>query len=362
MTTNIGFEIKVIRANILTFEADVMTLVYPQSWTSLGRQVIEAVPEDSSIVQRPPRVGQWRLVPSEGSVKARSLLLLGAPPRREFTYDALRKLSREAINALYEAGNNPPSAHVAMNVFGIGWGFDEAEAFRAMLFGFVSAVKDKIIPAQLKQISVVENRSSRAEVLNTVLEQFWQDDTLAETKVPRSKKSGGKSTKLPSPATPSPHEAVLLTPSTPEPAAPIASLDGPSVFVAMPFSPRFNDLFYFALLPAIKAVGFQCIRLDKVSYTGDVIETIKSRIRDAELVIAVLDSLNPNVFLEIGYAWGQGIPTLLLVSAEQVQDKLPFDVISQRYVSYDSIRQLADQLPDEIRAVAKPSGIRPDPD
>ncbi len=359
MTTNIGFEIKVVRSNILTFEADVLTLVYPQSWTSLGRQIADALPPESSIIKRPPRAGEWRLVPSEGAAKAPSLLLLGAPPRRDFTYNALRNLSRQAIKALYEVGNNPPSAHVAMNVFGIGWGFDEAEAFRAMLFGFISAVEDDILPPQLKRISVVENRSSRAEVLNKVLEQFWQES------VPTKQRAGpkkGQPTKLPSPATPSPHEAVLLTRNSPEPAAPIASLDEPSIFVAMPFSPRFNDLYYFAILPSIKDVGYQCIRLDKVSYTGDVIETIKARIRDAELVIAVLDSLNPNVFLEVGYAWGQSIPTLLLVSAEQVQEKLPFDVISQRYVSYDSIHQLSGQLSTEIRAVLKPRNSRPDPD
>ncbi|MHB8625309.1 MAG: hypothetical protein ACYDBJ_01705 [Aggregatilineales bacterium] len=360
MTTNIGFEIKVVRANIMTFEADVLTLVYPQSWTSLGRQVVEALSDESSIVRRPPRSGEWRLVPSEGVVKAPALLLLGAPPRRDFTYDALRHLSRQAINALYEAGNNPPSAHVAMTVFGIGWGFDEAEAFRAMLFGFISAVEDDILPSQLKRISVVENRSSRAEVLNKVLEQFWQGDTLPAKKAAHPKK--GAAAKLTSPATPSPHEAVLLTRDSPEPAAPIASLDEPSIFVAMPFSPRFNDLYYFAILPAVKAVGYQCIRLDQVSYTGDVIETIKARIRDAELVVGVLDSLNPNVFLEVGYAWGQNVPTLLLVSAEQVQEKLPFDVISQRYISYDSIRQLAEHLPGEIRAVLKPRNSRPDPD
>src|SRR5579863_7338148 len=188
MTTKIGFEIKVVRANILTFEADVVTLVYPQTWTSLGRQVLEVVPAESSLVRRTPRPGEWRLAASEGAVKARSLLVLGAPLRREFTYNTLRQLSRQAIHALYEAGNNPPSAHVAMNVFGIGWGFDEAEAFRAMLFGFVSAVEDKILPSQLKRISIVENRTSRAEVLNTVLEQFWQDNTPPDKKPARSKK------------------------------------------------------------------------------------------------------------------------------------------------------------------------------
>jgi len=161
---------------------------------------------------------------------------------------------------------------------------------------------------------------------------------------------------------PSSHAAVLLTSNTPEPAEPIASLDEPSVFVAMPFAPRFNDLYYYALLPAVKAVGYQCIRLDKVSYTGDVIDTIKARIRDAELVIGVLDSLNPNVFLEVGYAWGLNIPTLLIVSEEQIKDKLPFDVISQRYLGYDSIRELASRLPNEIRAVLKPRNSRPDPD
>ncbi len=63
-------------------------------------------------------------------------------------------------------------------------------------------------------------------------------------------------------------------------------------------------------------------------------------------MIADLSGANPNVYLEVGYAWGKGRPTLLLVKSEQ---ELRFDVRSQRCLKYESIKNLADVLSRELR-------------
>jgi len=52
-------------------------------------------------------------------------------------------------------------------------------------------------------------------------------------------------------------------------------------------------------------------RADLASFTGDVMDWVRERITTAQLVVADLTGANPNVYLEVGYAWGKGIPTVL---------------------------------------------------
>ena len=346
LSDELGFEIEVVYEDAVNYPADVLAVVYPQEWTTLGRQILKGMPPSNPLSVHPPKPGETQRFPSAGATKAETILLIGTAAPRDLTYNALRQAAHRMLAALCQSDAKMPAEHVAVTVFGSGWGFDEVEAFRAMLLGFLDAVHDKLLPAHLKRLTVLEHRLNRANVLAEALARFWQQDART---FPADNSPPGANEQ---PVHFERQEAVKVEPGIKEPIEPIASLDEPSVFVAMPFAPHFDDIYYYAILPSVKANNAQCIRLDKVAYTGDVIETIKVRIKDAELVVAVLDGLNPNVFLEIGYAWGVNVPTLLLISDEQLEqmhDKLPFDVISQRYIRYESIRALAERLPDEIK-------------
>src|SRR5260221_3066159 len=86
----------------------------------------------------------------------------------------------------------------------------------------------------------------------------------------------------------------------------------PLIFVAMPFDKKMDDEFHYGIRSAVNNAGFLCERVDEVSFTGDILDVIKRRIKDASLLIADLTTTNPNVYLEVGYAWGVGIPTILI--------------------------------------------------
>jgi hypothetical protein len=79
-------------------------------------------------------------------------------------------------------------------------------------------------------------------------------------------------------------------------------------FVAMPFAESFDDLFHYGIVPPIRGAGLICERLDELSFTGDVVQRLKERIDAARIVVADLTNANPNVYLEVGYAWGRDIP------------------------------------------------------
>ena len=62
----------------------------------------------------------------------------------------------------------------------------------------------------------------------------------------------------------------------------------------------------------MRSAGFLCERADLSAFTGDVMDWVRNRIKTAKLVIADLTEANPNVYLEVGYAWGCEVPTVLL--------------------------------------------------
>jgi hypothetical protein len=121
------------------------------------------------------------------------------------------------------------------------------------------------------------------------------------------------------------------------------------VFVAMPFSEgEMEDVFGFGIQGPVHEAGLLCERVDMSTFTGDILQRIRERIDSSRLVIADLTGANPNVYLEVGYAWGRDRPTLLL--ARQGTD-LKFDVRGHRCLMYRSITQLSAQLRNDLSAL-----------
>jgi hypothetical protein len=126
------------------------------------------------------------------------------------------------------------------------------------------------------------------------------------------------------------------------------------VFVAMPFREEMDDIYHYGIQGAVKAAGFLCERADLSAYTGNVMEWVRHRIKSSKLVIADLTEANPNVYLEVGYAWGCGIPTVLLINGTE---HLKFDVRDQRCLAYKKIKDLEESLKNELNSLKESSNI-----
>lgn len=124
---------------------------------------------------------------------------------------------------------------------------------------------------------------------------------------------------------------------------------GADVFVAMPFTAGLRDCWTFGVRLAAHSAGLSCMRLDQQAFTGDIPARIKQRIECAALVIADLTGSNPNVFLEVGYAWGVRRPTILV--RRKSKAPLPFDVRTQKCIFYQDVTDLNEQLTKELRGV-----------
>ncbi len=85
----------------------------------------------------------------------------------------------------------------------------------------------------------------------------------------------------------------------------------------MPFKKDMEDVFYFGIQEPVRNAGFLCERIDMESFIGDILTQVKIKIEKANVLIAELTGSNPNVYLEVGYAWGKNIPTILLVRMQK---------------------------------------------
>jgi hypothetical protein len=113
----------------------------------------------------------------------------------------------------------------------------------------------------------------------------------------------------------------------------------------MPFSTHLEDVYYYGIQRPVHAAGFLCERIDHESFVGGIVEWIQRKIDTAALVIAELTGGNPNVYLEVGYAWGRGRPTVLLTSN---LEELAFDVKGHKCLAYNGIKDLEGSLTREL--------------
>lgn len=114
------------------------------------------------------------------------------------------------------------------------------------------------------------------------------------------------------------------------------------VFVAIPFTPRYDDVHILGITAAAQDTGGVAVeRADENLDSSEIIDYIKSRIADCDLVLADTTETNPNVYYELGYADGLGKEVLLIA---ETNTQLPFDLRGRNHLLYENIRELRAKL------------------
>jgi hypothetical protein len=318
----------------------VIALKYAQEYHGADRTVAERL---VGVGIRPdtlqPPIGDHRYVVTNGGVAAQHALFIGVAPIFELDYPDMRAFGNRVLAVL--AIVDPSVRHVAMTIHGPGFGLDEVETFLAQVEGILDAMRAGHIPDRLERITIVDRSGERVARLRAALIQRLERASFAAPFTDGAEVAY--------------HISVRLAQGVDGGAEEVAGVTGrleagdaekSHAFVAMPFNPQMNDIFYYGIQAPVHAAGLLCERLDKVAFTGEIIERLKHKIETATVVIAELTDNNPNVYLEVGYAWGRGRPTILLTSNT---GELPFDVRGHRRLVYDSIRHLETILQRELR-------------
>lgn len=311
-------KIEINRDDVIAAEADVLLLKHAQSFYGADESVHLRLTQSN--VCGPDEVrplpDEFVLVESKGSIATKSVLFLGTPPIRDFRYQEIWHFAKRSIEIL--AKRLPKVESIATTVHGAGYGLDIAESFRHMIFGFQQGLTAFPLKS-LKRIIFVERSARRVEMLESAVGNI-------ELVLPTGEASLEKAN-------------LVSTSSAPPPTSKI-------VFVAMPFSDDFEDVYQFGIYQTVHRCGYVCEKVDDSVYAGSIVDRIIAGISSAEFIIADLTDARPNVYLEVGYAWGLNKPVILVAKEGE---RLHFDLSHHKCLFYRNITKLSEILERTIK-------------
>jgi hypothetical protein len=323
-------KISITHGNAYEIPADIIVLKYAQALYGLDKGIVNQLADKGlTIRNRLPAQGRSYLTESHQVTNARNILFIGTPPLIHFRYREIRTFGGNVLSTLADV--DPAAEVILLTTHGAGFGLDETEAFESLLAGLLDSISKEQHPKNLNEIIFAEQDRGRAERLKIVLNRIFPENIIKDHK-----------TRTINNKTLTNAAAEMLQ------MAGHKSSSKRNVFVAMPFAEEFDDHFHYGIQGAVNASGYLCERADLSSFTGDVMEWVKSRISSADFIIADLTTANPNVYLEIGYAWGLNKKTILLIKDPK---DLRFNTQGQRCLSYSSIKEMETKLRNEISAL-----------
>jgi hypothetical protein len=366
-------EFTIVEGDIITFAADVVALKFAKTSHGADEAVANELLKNgqSKLLDYSPKLGEHDIFNSESStIASPRVLFYGVGRLVAFGYAEIESFVGKVFDIL--AAELPNTKHIAMTCHGVGYGLDEEAAIWAQVRGIFLSVERG--GAALEKVTIVERDAKRAERLREYIDRARPQDQFPNVKVqfpnasPTSETWGyvitrytGQATEEAASGTAPELErgAALATPVL-EKADPLFTpgREAPKkrhAFVAMPFKAEMDDVFFYGIQQPIHRLGMLCERADFEQYTGDVMAYVRERIETAAVVIADLTGANPNVYLEVGYAWGRNQPTILVVNNER---ELKFDVQGQRCLVYPSIRKLEELLEKELQGLITKGVVR----
>ncbi len=320
-------ELALVSGDATTIRADVLALKYAQKPYGLDKYVASKLNQSGVMAEEmQPLIGNTSYLSGLGAVAARHVLFINTPSIREFTYESIRRFGKQAITTLAQCA--PDTQHIAMTIHGPGFGMDERECIRVLVAGCMEALNSGEAPGELQRITIVERDQWIAKRLRETLQR-----ELAS--IPNVTASPSGVYHLPVGRRSTNQNTITKTPKN-------------HLFVAMPFAPTFDDVFYKGISEPINNIGYLCERAGTVPFLGDIMEHVTTKIRTSSLVIADLTGANGNVYLEVGYAWGVGQKTMLIIHKDS---KALYDVRGHMIYRYEDAQHLNELLTKNLQDI-----------
>jgi hypothetical protein len=332
-------EIAVVYGDIASFPADVVAVKYARAFYGVSKQLADKLAVAGiSLDALRPDVGAYFYGKSRGAIQASHVLFVGVPDLRHFQYREIQDFARTTLAILTQEA--PQARHVVMTLHGLGYGLDEVESFLSIVEGCRDALRDDGVPKGLERISIVDSNRSRVSRLSSELAKKLDQSQYV------SRLAAQDGYLLQPERVSAPFAQATATNASASTGPTLVASEKPHAFIAMPFMPEWDDVFHYGIQSPVRTAGLLCERVDHASFAGDILEWIKRKIDTAAVVIAELSDGNPNVYLEVGYAWGKGRPTILLVKSAGA---LSFDVKGHKCLIYNgSIKHLEELLQHEL--------------
>jgi len=129
--------------------------------------------------------------------------------------------------------------------------------------------------------------------------------------------------------------------------------DSSQAFVAMWFNEATNDAYINAIAPALSAMGYKPVRIDKKEHNNKIDDEIIAEIRKSRFLVADFTcetgKARGGVYYEAGFAQGLGIPVIWTCKDSSIND-LHFDTRQYAHIVWKDQADLYAQLKNRIGA------------
>lgn len=124
----------------------------------------------------------------------------------------------------------------------------------------------------------------------------------------------------------------------------------------MPFEEELRDVYISGIKQTLEDLGWNCHRSDEKFDAPEIVCTICKNSQEASLILADLTGKNPNVFLEVGLAFGL---EKYVVFLSQNPEDIPFDTRTFRTIVYDprELPSLKSNIRSLIESIKIPSRL-----
>jgi hypothetical protein len=128
----------------------------------------------------------------------------------------------------------------------------------------------------------------------------------------------------------------------------------PTCFVVMPFASELSYV-YQLIKQSVEKYGLRCERSDEIFVSKPVVEDLKDKIAEADLVIVDFTGKNPNVYYEAGLADAWKKDWIILA---QSSEDMTFDVRHIRSIRYSNMMGADIQLRQHLEQSLEALGYR----
>ena len=137
--------------------------------------------------------------------------------------------------------------------------------------------------------------------------------------------------------------------------------DSSQAFVAIWFHDSMTDAWEKGIKPAIKAAGYEALRIDQKEHDNRIDDEMIAEIRRSRFIVADFthgeDGARGGVYYEAGFAHGLGIQ-VIFTCRKDVFEKVHFDTRQYNHIVWETTEELRSRLVDRIAAVVGDGPLR----
>lgn len=330
---SVRFEI--VEGDVRDIACDVLILKYAQGFHGADSQVYSRLRKVGNVsldLEALFPVGGHQLVGTNASILAQQALFIGTTNVFRFGYRQIREFAEQSFHIL--ADDAPNAKHLAMTVHGVksGMRLDEGETLLAQLGGIVDALQSWNVPYDLERISIVEIDPERVRRLRAAVTPYFEEVAYAQ---PAEGETWGYDLHFQ-------QQMVEVTPDAGTEAV------KPYALVMLPDDPSLEDIYYYGIERPVHAQGLLCERaplMQEVQEADEIQESL-ARAGSATLLICHLAQVTPLLTLHLGYAWGKGVPVVLV---GQASEEASF--YQQEVLHYEKIWELEERLMQKLNGL-----------